>query len=129
MLRREGVGIEDAQWWVGRLLDNHPIIDRIGGYGRPGLIEAVPGDMPLLDLLARGKLDAVFMPFMPPGFFDAASPFRQLVPDFRRAEVAYFRDVGYVPGMHLLGLKAAVVAANPWLPQALSEVIDASYRS
>jgi 4,5-dihydroxyphthalate decarboxylase len=129
LLRREGVDIDDAQWRISRLTESHPIMDRVGGYAQPGLIETVADGTPLLDLLARGELDAVFMPFMPPAFFDAASPFRQLVPEFRRAELEYFRDVGYVPGIHLLALKASVVAANPWLPQALSEVIDASYRS
>ena len=81
-----------------------------------------------MELLERGDLDAVFMPFMPQGFFDAGAPFRQLVPDFRQAEIAYFNDVGFVPGIHMLGLKPALVAAHPWLPQALSEVIGESQR-
>jgi 4,5-dihydroxyphthalate decarboxylase len=128
LLRREGIGIEDAQWRVSRLMASHPVIDRLGAYGRPGRIEAVGADTPLLELLERGEIDAVFMPFMPPGFFAPDSPFRQLVPDFRRAEIAYFNDVGYVPGMHLLGLKQAVADAHPWLPKALSFALDRSYR-
>ena len=128
LLRREGIGIEDAQWRISRLLASHPITDRLGGYGRPGLIETVPGDTPLLEMLDRGELDAVFMPFMPPGFFDAGAPFRQLVPDFRNAEIEYFNDVGFVPGIHILGVKQHLAQAHPWLPQALSDVIDQSYR-
>lgn len=128
LLRREGIGIEDAQWCISRLFASHPIIDRLAGYGRPGRIEAVAGDTPLMEMLERGELDAVFMPFMPQGFFDADAPFRQMVPDFRKAEAAYFNDVGFVPGIHMLGLKPAVVAAHPWLPQALSDLIGESYR-
>ncbi|MGO4573650.1 nitrate ABC transporter substrate-binding protein [Microvirga sp. 2TAF3] len=128
LLRRVGVGIEDAQWFVGRLTAAHPIVDRLGGYGRPGRIEATPGERPMMEMLQTGDLDAVFTPFMPPGFFDADSEFRQLLPDFRQAEVEYFRDVGYVPGIHLLGIKPAIVEANPWLPQALSELLDESAR-
>ncbi|MDR6291553.1 4,5-dihydroxyphthalate decarboxylase [Inquilinus ginsengisoli] len=128
LLRREGIGIGDASWFVGRLSAAHPVTDRLGGFGRPGRIEAVPGERPMLELLQTGELDAVFTPFMPQGFFEAASPFRQLLPDFRAAEVAYAQEVGYVPGIHLLGLKPAIVRDHPWLPQALSEVLDESAR-
>jgi 4,5-dihydroxyphthalate decarboxylase len=128
LLRRAGIGIADAHWFVGRLTGAHPIIDRLSGYGRPGLIEALPEERPMMELLRTGELDAVFTPFMPPGFFEATSPFRQLLPDFRRAEAEYFREVGYVPGIHLLGIKSAVAREHPWLPQALSELFDQSAR-
>jgi 4,5-dihydroxyphthalate decarboxylase len=128
VLRRVGIGIDDAQWLVGRLTEAHPITDRLGGYGRPGRIGAVPGERPMMELLRIGELDAVFTPFMPPGFFDADSEFRQLLPDFRQAELEYFKEVGYVPGMHLLGIKPAIVEAHPWLPRALSELLDESAR-
>jgi len=128
LLRRVGIHIDDAEWFVSRLTAAHPITDRLGGYGRPGRITAVADDRPLMELLQAGALDAVFTPFMPPGFFAPDSAFRQLVPDFRQAELDYFNDVGYVPGIHLLGIKPAVVREHPWLPQALSELIDESSR-
>lgn len=128
LLRREGVGIADAQWFVGRLTEDHPIQDRLNGFGRAGRIEAAPGERALVDLLRTGELDAVFTPFMPAGFFEPGSGLRTLQPDCRAAEVAYFKQAGYVPGIHLLGLKPAVVAEHPWLPQALSELIDESAR-
>ena len=65
-LRHAGVGVEDAFWFAGRLTSDHPVVDRIGGFGRPGRIEAVSGERPLMELLATGELDAVFTPFMPP---------------------------------------------------------------
>jgi 4,5-dihydroxyphthalate decarboxylase len=128
LLRRVGIGIDDARWFVGRLTATHPIVDRLSGFGRPGRIEAVAGERPMMELLASGELDAVFTPFMPPGFFDADSGFRALLPDYRAAEVAYFADVGYVPGIHVLVLKPAVVAVHPTLPHVLSELIDESAR-
>lgn len=128
ILRRAGVDIEDAYWLLGRLTTDHPIIDRLGGYGRPGRVEAITGEGALMDMLDAGELDAVFTPFMPPRFFEKGSRFRQLVPDFRQAETDYFHDVGYVPGIHLLGIKPAVVQEHPWLPQALSELLDESTR-
>lgn len=128
LLRREGVGVEEASWHVGRLTAAHPVADRLAGYGRPGRIETCPGERPMMELLDEGWLDAVFTPFMPPGFFDADSRFRQLVPDYRAAEVAYHKEVGYVPGIHLLGIKPGIAAEHPWLPGALSEILDESAR-
>ncbi|WP_262299377.1 nitrate ABC transporter substrate-binding protein [Microvirga sesbaniae] len=127
-IRREGVGIEDAVWYAGRLTEAHPITDRLDGFGRPGRIEAAPGERPMVELLKDGGLDAVLTPFMPPGFFDEDSPFRQVLDDFRATEVSYFRDVGYVPGMHLIGFKAEFVHEHPWVMDELNELIDASQR-
>lgn len=128
ILRQVGIGVEDAQWFVGRLTAEHPIVDRLNGYGRPGRIEAVPGERPMVELLRTGELDAVFTPFMPPGFFNPDSGLRQLLPHCRQTEVGYFKSTGYVPGIHVLGIKPAVVAAHPGLPQALSELLDESSR-
>lgn len=126
LLREAGVEIDDASWYVGRLTDDHPIVDRLNGFGRPGRIEAAPGERPLISLLQAGELDAVFTPFMPEGFFQPGSGLRQLQTDFRQAELAYFNRVGYVPGIHLLAMKPAIAEANPWLPAALSELIARS---
>lgn len=128
LLRREGIGLDDARWWVGRLTDKHPITDRLGGFGQPGRIEAVPGERPMIDLLKSGEMAALFTPFMPPGFYEPASGLRALLPDYRAAEIAYFRAVGYVPGIHILALKPSVAAEHPTLAAALSEALDEAAR-
>ncbi|UHS58546.1 nitrate ABC transporter substrate-binding protein [Agrobacterium vaccinii] len=127
-IRREGVGVEDAMWYAGRLTEAHPITDRLDGFGRPGRIEVAPGERPMVDLLLDGGLDAVFTPFMPKGFFDQDSALRQVLDDYRSAEVDYFNDVGYVPGMHLIGFKAELVREHPWIMDELSDLLDASQR-
>lgn len=126
VLRRDGVGVEDAFWYAGRLTEAHPITDRLDGFGRPGRIEACPDERPMVDLLREGFLDAVFTPFMPVGFFGNDSGFRQVQRDFRGAEKDYLDDVGYVPGMHLITIKAEIAKAHPWAMQELSDMIDAS---
>jgi 4,5-dihydroxyphthalate decarboxylase len=127
-VRRDGVGIEDAMWYAGRLTKAHPVTDRLDGFGRPGRIEACPGERPMVDLLLDGGLDAVFTPFMPKGFFDGNSRFRQVLDDYRSSEVEYFNEVGYVPGMHLIAFKAAIVEDHPWIMEELSSLIDESQR-
>lgn len=126
LLRREGVEVEDAYWYAGRLTEKHPITDRLDGFGRPGRIEACPDERPMVDLLREGFLDAVFTPFMPEGFFDPGSGLRQLQTDYRAAEEAYFKDVGYVPGMHLIAVKSEIAAEHPWVLQELSDLFDQS---
>jgi len=127
VLREAGVDIDDVHWFAGRLTADHPIMDRLAGFGRPGRIEPAPDERPLLTMLQAGELDAIFTPFMPPGFFLPASGLRQLQTNFYQAERDYFNRVGYVPGIHILALKPALAADYPWLPAALSEVIDRAY--
>ncbi len=115
-LRRAGVGIEDATWYA----------ERPGGFARPGRIAPLPAGRALTDLVVAGALDAAFLPFTPPGLFDPGSPIRPLLPDFREAERQYAEAVGYVPGIHILGVKPALAAAHPGLPRALSELLDRS---
>lgn len=126
ILGEEGIGVDDVHWFAGRLTKDHPVVDRLGGYGRAGRIDAIDGDLSMVDLLLQGALDAVFTPFMPPGFFDAGSGLRFLVPEWRDAEVAQFNRRGYVPGMHILCVKPEMVQEHPWLPQALSTMLDES---
>ncbi|WP_342755060.1 nitrate ABC transporter substrate-binding protein [Pantoea sp. MBD-2R] len=128
LLREAGVDINAAYWFAGRLTAEHPIVDRLNGFGRPGRIEAAPGEHPLIDLLKAGELDAIFTPFMPQGFFLPDSGLRQLQTDFRQAELAYFQRVGYIPGHHVLACKPELALAHPDVPQALSELIDRSAR-
>ena len=44
------------------------------------------------------------------------------------AERAYFDDVGYIPGMHLITVKADLAAAHPWLGAEISRMVDESRR-
>lgn len=127
-LRRHDIGVEDAYWYAGRLTAAHPITDRLDGFGREGRIETMPGEQPMMDALREGALDAVFTPFMPDGYFGKDAGFRQVLPDFRSAELNYFNDVGYVPGMHLMGIKPEILAEHPWVAQELSDLLDESQR-
>ena len=65
---------------------------------------------------------------MPAGFFEPDSGMRQVQQDFRAAEKAYLDEVGYVPGMHLIGIKSQIVDAHPWVAQEISDMLDASQR-
>lgn len=122
VLAEHGVGIAEATWVVGRLTAQHPVIDRLGGFGRPGHIVA-RDDKPLVEQLSDGELDAVLTPFMPNGFYSPHSPWRPLFRNVRSVETAYYERHRFVPGMHLLGMDPELVeqgAAEP-LVQALCD--------
>jgi len=125
-LFRAGIDVEDAFWYAGRLTHSHPITDRLDGFGQKGRIEAVPDEKPMVDLLREGWLDAVMTPFMPDGFFAPGSEFRHLLPDFRSEEQAYYRDVGYVPGLHILCFERSFARANRQAVSELNRMIDLS---
>jgi 4,5-dihydroxyphthalate decarboxylase len=88
-------------------------------------IECGNGDSPL-EVLEQEAADAAFLPFMPPGFFSPQCPLRPVQRDCRREERDYLAAVGYVPGIHILGIRNTLARRYPWLPQALSDLIDAS---
>ncbi|WP_295805609.1 nitrate ABC transporter substrate-binding protein [uncultured Nitratireductor sp.] len=122
-----GVRLEDVRWFAGRLTANHPSVDRLGPFAQPGWIEAIDGDVPMLELLRSGTLDAVFTPFMPEGFFGPDSEFRPVLDDIPAAEAAYFDTYGFVPGIHAMALASEVVARHAWLPEALSDLLDRAW--
>lgn len=121
-----GIDVDDAYWYAGRLTAAHPIVDRLDGFGKVGRIEAVPDEKPMVELLEKGWLDAVMTPFMPSGFFTNQTPFRQLLSDFRKIEQAYYKDVGYVPGIHILAFKKAFFDKNRDAVQEVGRMLDES---
>lgn len=123
-LADDGLAIADAQWRVGRLTGQHPVTDRLEGFGVPGRIAATD-DTPMVDLLASGDLDAVLTPFMPPGFYSPDSRFRPLYADVPAAEIGWMRQTGCVPGHHVLAFSRAT---GPEVAAAISEALSESAR-
>lgn len=127
IFRQAGIDMKDIHWFVGRLTHDHPITDRLAGFGQPGWIDNCPDDLPMMELLELGELDAVCTPFMPKGFFSESSPFRPLLTDYRATERDYAAQHGYVPGIHILVLKRDYVAANPHIGIAISNLLTDAY--
>ncbi|TQM13699.1 4,5-dihydroxyphthalate decarboxylase [Pseudonocardia kunmingensis] len=128
VLREAGVGVDDAQWRVGPLTAAHPAFDRIGGVRVGPNVRPTDGGAALVDLLETGELDAVMTPFMPPGFHRTGSPLRTLFRAPRSAEQRWFDTHGFVPGIHLLGVRADVLAREPGLAQELVDLFEAAKR-
>lgn len=120
VLREAGVGVADTEWRVGALTADHPVMDRIGSIAVPDNVAATENDEPMMKMLERGALDAVMTPFMPPGFYESGSPFRTLFRNSQQAEAAYFTRVGFIPGIHLIGVRAELAENR----RQLQELMD-----
>lgn len=88
-------------------------------------LECSEGPTPL-EVLQQGDAEAAFLPFMPPGFFAPDAALRPVQRNCQELERHYLASVGYVPGIHILAVRQPLARRHPWLPQALSDLIDAS---
>lgn len=126
VLRDHGVELDQVRWRVGRLTAAHPDTDRFGGVTVGQDLDVQPVSEPLLDSLEDGRLDAVMTPFMPKSFFEESSPFRTLFPDTYAEEAVYFSQRGYIPGIHLIGVRTELLAQEPHLAQELERLFAES---
>ncbi|WP_433441565.1 hypothetical protein [Nonomuraea sp. CA-141351] len=126
LLRAAGVDIRGIEWTVGPLVAGETGKDRVGPVPFPDNV-SLTGDG-LAEDLAGGRYDAIMTPFMPEEMFTAESRFRHLLPDHRAAELAYYRQTGFVPGIHLVTLKREAVERDPGLPRAVQDLFERSKR-
>lgn len=150
-LEGKTVGVPEFQmtlalWLRGMLQDSYgvdfrKIRYRTGGTNQPGRKERLPLKLPghmdvqpipegrcLNDLLVSGEIDAVMAP-QPPTAFTAGSPLvRRLFPDVAEVERAYYRETGFFPIMHVVGIRRALVEKHPWLPAAVFKACVAAKR-
>lgn len=128
LVRRAGVRLDEVQWRAGPLTDAHPVTNRLGPFDVPDNVAHTDGDGTLTSQLLDGTLDAVMTPFMPPGFYAPGSPYRPLLPDPTAAEADYYRSTAYVPGIHLVAVRTALLDVDATLAQRLVDVLEASKR-
>src|SRR5947209_13346093 len=108
-----GIKPSDLRWRIGGLEQPaaEAALEPVGGLD----IEAIPPGKTLSGMLASGEIDALFSA-RPPSCFLRGEAVR-LFPDYRTAEQAYFRKSGVYPVMHAVGIRNALLAANPWLAE------------
>jgi 4,5-dihydroxyphthalate decarboxylase len=140
-LRGKTVGLPEYQQtanvWVRGFLEDEYGVDirsvrwRTGGRDEPGREERapirlpadidwqpIPADRTLSDMLETGEIDALISP-RPPRCFarkDRCPRVSHLFADYPAAELDYFQRTRIFPIMHVVGIRRALVAENPWLP-------------
>ncbi|MGV9796525.1 hypothetical protein ACWDTP_00540 [Mycobacterium sp. NPDC003449] len=86
--------------------------DQVPGAFRIG---RVPPGRSVIEMAARGELDALIYPEIPE-LLGEPDGLRRLLSDSRAEETGYFGATGIFPIMHTVVLRREVVEANPWLP-------------
>ncbi len=118
----DGVGAGDHRLYFVHALD------RIGPAGAPSTVGELPAGSTLLGGLSDGSLDVLMLPTLPASCYGPDAPFRHLIPDLRAAETAYFRRLGFVPGIHLAVVRAELAEIVPDLVDALARSYDVWFR-
>jgi 4,5-dihydroxyphthalate decarboxylase len=143
------VGLAEYQltaniWIRGILADRHGLpVDavryRTGGLHAPGRPEKLAVNLPpsidiapigagetLSDLLAAGKIDALYTPRTPRAYAEGRA--RRLFTDFPAAEEGYWRDTGIFPIMHVVVIRADVYERDRWIARSLMDAFATARR-
>ena len=93
----------------------------------PGLrIEMKKGSKLLSDMLADGDIPAMISPTLPRPFVQGDKRIRRLFPDNKTVEIAFFKQTGIFPIMHVTTIKQEIVDKYPWVPTNLVKAFEKS---
>jgi 4,5-dihydroxyphthalate decarboxylase len=109
-----GVPLSSINWFQAGV--NQPGRSEKVGIRLPPEVSCTPvPDKSLTQMLLSGEVDAVFSAHPPAPFEENSGEIRQLCPDHREREEAYYRATGIFPIMHVIAIRRAVLDAHPWV--------------
>ena len=76
-------------------------------------------DTTLNAIIESGEIDAMMSPRMPTCFLNGSPRVRRLFPNYKQAEMEYFRKTGLFPIMHVMVIRRGIYDAHPWVAQSL----------
>ena len=82
----------------------------------------------LSGMIASGELDCVIIARPPNCFREKHPDVVRLFPDFEAIEHRYYQDTHVYPIMHLIALRKAILADNPWIARNLLNAFEESKR-
>lgn len=145
------VGVPEYQLtacvWIRGLLSDHygvpaeSVRYRTGGLHKPGrsekvpldlppqvLVEPIPADRTLSEMLVTGEIDALYSPRIPRPFVNGNPDVRRLFSEPRDAEEAYFKQTGIFPIMHTVVLRRDVYGKHRWIARSLYNAFEEAKR-
>lgn len=78
------------------------------------------------DMLADGDLDAMISPGVHKGIRAGDPRVGRLWPDYKQIEIAYYKETGIFPIMHVTIVREEVLRENPWAVKSLVDAFEAS---
>ncbi len=121
------VPVESVRYRTGRL--DGPVRVQQTPKVAPGVeIEAIRPDETLGQLLAEGRIDAIYSPRVPPEFRDGDPRIRRLYANPRAVETEYYRRTRIFPIMHTIVIRREVYERNRWLAISLMKAFTEAKR-
>ncbi|HEX9788000.1 MAG TPA: PhnD/SsuA/transferrin family substrate-binding protein [Candidatus Binatia bacterium] len=113
-----GVPPSDIHWVQAG--EEHPgRKDRVDFEMPPGVrLESRP-DTTLNAMVESGEIDAMMSPRMPTCFLEGSPRVKRLFPNYRQAEMDYFKKTATFPIMHVIVIKRSIYEKEPWVAQTL----------
>ncbi len=127
LMHQVGIPLGDVDWYQ-------------SGANQPGRVEAATLKLPdgvsltpvtdrsLTEMLFDGDIEAIFSARAPVAFLAGDPKIVRLIPDFRAAEQAYFKDTGIFPIMHTVAIRRRVFEEHPWVAMNLYKAFDEARR-
>ncbi|MHA6729173.1 substrate-binding domain-containing protein [Devosia sp. A369] len=104
-----GIDLRQVQW----IIQEGPHVPQ---FADPDFVTLEESDESLLDLLRTGKVDAIT------GLHGIPEGTRPVIDNAREAAAAWYERTGIFPVNHVICLRRDVLAANQWLPEAITDV-------
>ncbi len=77
-------------------------------------------------MLVAGELDALLHPNIIDPWLNKDPNVARLFPDYKQQEIAFYRNTGMFPIMHVMGLRRDIVERYPWVPASMFKAFDAA---
>ena len=87
-------------------------------------MEAAPQGRTIDEMLVAGEVDAFFSPMLPPSFAAGAPEVGHLFADSKAEDKAYYMRNGFYPIIHIIAIKAEIVAEYPWVALSLYQAFE-----
>ncbi len=87
-------------------------------------IEMIAPGKKLDEMLAEGEISAMLSPDLPKLFLKGDKRIVRMFPNYKEIELAYFRNTGIFPIMHVNTIKQEIVDKYPWVPTNLVKAFE-----
>ncbi len=123
-----GIALREIDWFQAGV--NEPGRREKVRLNLPDGVRLTPvADRSLDKMLHAGELDAVFSAHPPRSFALGDPGIVRLFPDYRPVEEEYVRRTGIFPIMHVVAVRADVLAQDPWVAMNLSSAFEEAKRN
>ncbi len=89
-------------------------------------LHRLPDDKSVETMLAEGEIDALLHPDIIEPMLRKDPRVGRLFPNYKEDELAYYKQTGIFPIMHVLGIKQELVERHPWIVPNLYQAFEQS---